>query len=161
MKRIKPAIASLTFFFTFISLASAAGVYSDRTAIYARVDKVILEPSATAPERIQVWGAFALAGSEDRSSYGPAQRGYLYFSCKAGKEEICRREWADLKSIAGTGQVVGFGGRFQPRPSIRKSKDKPGSPDEYPLNYGIVKISDRMSDYAPIRDILSLPREQN
>jgi hypothetical protein len=65
--------------------------------VSARVDKVALEPEGTAPERIQVWGAFALARKEDRNTYDSAQRGYLYFSCKPGKELICRKEWADLK----------------------------------------------------------------
>src|SRR5262245_32232762 len=40
-------------------LAFETGAYSDPTGIYARVDKVVLEPNATTPERIQIWGAFA------------------------------------------------------------------------------------------------------
>ena len=141
--------------------AFETGAYSDPTGIYARVDKVVLEPDTTAPERIQIWGAFALAGMEDRSSYGSAQRGYLYFSCKPGKEEICRKEWADLKTIAGTDQIVGFGSRQQTSPRVRKAEDKAAGPDEYPINFGLVKVSDRRSDYAPIRELKSLPKEKN
>src|SRR5262245_40679557 len=34
---------------------------SDPIGIYAFVDKVVFEPNADKPERIQVWGGFALA----------------------------------------------------------------------------------------------------
>src|SRR5690349_5967897 len=50
---------------------------SDPNAIYAFVDRVVLEPSDDKPERIQVWGGFALAKTENRYEYGAAQRGYL------------------------------------------------------------------------------------
>ena len=142
-------------------LTFETNAYSDRTGIYARVDKVVLEPNETGAERIQIWGAFALAGKEDRSSYGSAQRGYLYFSCKPGKEEICRKEWADLKAIAGSDQVVGFGAREMARPRVRKAEDKAADPDEYPVNFGLVKVSERRSDYAPIRELKSLPKGQD
>jgi hypothetical protein len=142
-------------------LAFETAAYSDRTGVYARIDKVVLEPDATAPERIQIWGAFALASKENRNSYDSAQRGYLYFSCKVGKEEICRKEWADLKAIAGTDQVIGFGGRDLPRPRLRKADEKVAAPDEYPVNVGLVKMSARSSDYPPIRELRSLPREKN
>lgn len=142
-------------------LAFETEAISDRTGIYARIDKVILEPSTTAPERIQIWGAFAIASKEDRNSYEPAQRGYLYFSCKPGKEEVCRKEWADLKAIAGTDEVIGFGGRDLTRPRLRKAQDKVADPDEYPVNVGLIKMSARSSDYAPIRELKSLPKEKH
>jgi hypothetical protein len=121
----------------------------------------VFEPNATSPERIQVWGAFSLANKQDRNSYETPQRGYLYFSLKPGKEDVCRKEWADLKAIAGTDQVVGFGGRFMQTPRLRKAGEKAADPDEYPLNFGIYKISDRRSDYAPVRDLKALPREHD
>jgi hypothetical protein len=160
MQRRTIVVALLTVFFTFSLLASRTEAYSDWVGVYARVDKVVLEPNASAPERIQIWGAFALASKEDRSSYQSPQRGYLYFSCKPGKEEICRKEWADLKASAGTGQVIGFGGRSPERPRLRKSEEKVAGPDQYPVNFGLVKMSDRRDDYAPIRALRSLPREQ-
>lgn len=161
MQRRSFVVALLTIFCTLSLLASETDAYSDRTGIYARVDKVVLEPNAASPERIQVWGAFALASKEDRRSYDPSQRGYLYFSCKPGKEESCRKEWADLKAIAGTGQVVGFGGRSMPRPRVRKAEDKVADPDEYPVNFGLVKVSDMRSNYPPIPELKALPTGQN
>lgn len=158
MQRRMFVVAMPTIILTLSLLASVSGALSDRTGIYARVDKVVLEGNTTAPERIQIWGAFALARKEDRDTYDSAQRGYLYFSCKPGKEEICRKEWADLKAIAGTSQVVGFGGRFLPLPRVRKAEEKVANPDEYPLNFGVVKITDQRSDYPPVRDLKSLPK---
>jgi len=152
--------AVLTAFLTLSLTAYKTNAFSDRIGVYARVDKVILEPNAAAPERIQIWGAFALANKADRDSYDPAQRGYLYFSLKPGKEELCRKEWADLNAIAGTDQIIGFGGRDLPRPRLRKADEKVADPDQYEVNFGLVKMSDRRSDYAPIRDLKSLPKER-
>jgi hypothetical protein len=133
---------------------------SDWIGIYARIDKVGLEPNATAPERIQIWGAFALASKQDRNSYEPANRGYLYYSLKPGKEDVCRKEWADLKAKAGTGEIIGFGGRDLPPGRLRKADDKATDPDVYPVGWGLVKMSDRGSEYPPIRELRSLPKEQ-
>ena len=131
---------------------------SDWIGVYARIDKVVFEPSATAPERIQIWGAFAIAGKQDRNSYQPAERGYLYYSLKPGKEDVCRKEWADLKSVAGADEVIGFGSRDLPPGRIRKADAKPADPDVYPVSFGLVRMSNRGTDYAPIRELRSLPK---
>ena len=39
------------------------------------------------------------------------ERGYLYFVADKDKEAVSRREWADLKRVAGTGQCVALGSR--------------------------------------------------
>jgi hypothetical protein len=138
--------------------AAPAGGYSDPTGVYALIDKVVLEPNTDAPERIQVWGAFAFASQDDVTRYSAPAVGYLYFSCKPGKEEVCRKEWADLKASAGSGDVIGFGRRYAPLPRARKADDKPTDPDEYPINFGLVKMSERNTDYPPVRALKSLPR---
>lgn len=159
---VRPIIVTLLIGIWPFSLhAALPKAYSDPIGAYALIDKVVLEPKTGAPERIQIWGAFALASKEDRNSYNAPGRGYLYFWCKPGKEEVCRKEWADLKAAAGTGQVIGFGSRDMPRPRLRKAADKPSDPDEYPLNFGLVKMSDRNSDYGPIHALKSLPKEHN
>lgn len=150
-------IAAIISVFT-LSLLTMKTQASDWTGIYARVDKVVFEPNATAPERIQIWGGFALATKQNRNSYDPAEKGYLYYSLKPGKEEVCRKEWADLNAVAGTGQIIGFGGRNQPS-RLRKAADKPTDPDVYPLDHGIHKINAGRGDYAPIRELMSLPKE--
>src|SRR5689334_23116897 len=88
---------------------------SGPVGIYALVDKVVFEPNEQAPERIQVWGAFALVdGGVGRTSAAPAQRGYLYFSYPTAAEArgqtvpgAVKKEWMDIKAVAGTGQAIG------------------------------------------------------
>ena len=139
-------------------LSLKTDAWSDWTGVYARVDKVVFEPNATAPERIQIWGAFVLADKRDRNSYESPERGYLYYSLKKGEEDVCRKEWVDLKAVAGTGEIVGFGGRMQPT-RLRKAADKPADPDVYPVASGITKLTDRNRDYGPIRDLKAFPKE--
>jgi hypothetical protein len=118
---------------------------SDMVGVYAVVEKVVLEPSDAAPERVQIWGAFALSDQKSGSNYGPAQRGYLYYSCPAGREAVCRREWQDLKSVAGKDTGVGFGARYKETGRIRKADEKPSAPnaypDAYPIERGVVRLS--------------------
>src|SRR5687767_2202110 len=75
-----------------LGLAATAALASDPTGVYAVVDKVVLEPTPDAPQRVQVWGTFVLASGRG-STYGPPERGYMYFSALPGKEDVCRREW--------------------------------------------------------------------
>lgn len=159
MARRTIAVAALIAAFS-VSLFTQKTDASDWIGIYARIDKVVFEPNATAPERIQIWGAFALASKENRNSYQSAKRGYLYYSLRPGKEEVCRKEWADLNGRAGTDQIIGFGSRDMPTGSVRKADDKAASPDVYPVGFGLVKMSDRGINYAPIAELKSLPREQ-
>src|SRR6266508_1839020 len=94
-----------------LSGAASAARASDPTGIYAFVDRVVFEPSDAAPERIQVWGGFALAKTENRDDYHEGECGYMYFKLRPGDVEVCKKEWAALKSVAGTGQIVAFGSR--------------------------------------------------
>jgi len=157
--RHRPILIAGTIACFALTLLTVRTSASDWTGIYARVDKVIFEPNASSPERIQIWGAFAIATKENRSTYQTAQRGYLYFSLKPGKEEVCRKEWTDLVAVAGTGQLVGFGGRSQPA-RLRKASDAPADPDVYPLDHGISKVADFKNDYDPIRELRALPKGQ-
>jgi hypothetical protein len=140
--------------------------------IYAIVERVVFEPSDTAPERIQVWGAFAYYDSYDGRVMGltisPAKRGYMYFRLPAADAELVKREWADLKAVAGTGEAVAFGqwgyigafGGLQPdaRSSgppyilerepvnrqtdlrVRSASEPPAAPALYQTNAGMVKL---------------------
>ena len=100
---------------------------SDFIGVYAVVERVVLEPSEAAPQRIQIWGAFALSDGKSGSNYGTAQRGYLYYECPAGRETVCRTEWTDLKSVAGKDTGVGFGARYKATGRIRKADEKPAA----------------------------------
>jgi len=133
---------------------------SDLTGIHAVIEKVDFEPSERAPERVQIWGAFVLAAP----SPTPARRGYLYFglppivmectTCPppSAATENAKREWSDLKAVAGTGQGVAFGWRFfQGR--IRSASEKPESPDRYPVFMGVAKLGNH-PDVAVLNKLL-------
>ena len=131
--------------------AAAAISASDRTAVYARVDKVVLEPTAEAPQRVQVWGVFAMAKPNDVNDYLPPGRGYLYFAL-AANPQAAQKEWADLQSVAGTSQIVGFGSRWELKTRVRNADEKPDKADPYAMGIGVTKI--RRTDYAPVRALL-------
>ena len=122
---------------------------SDRVAVYARVDRVRLQPNADAPDTIQIFGVFSIAERNNPNDYRPAARGYLYYRLPA-KRDLARREWADLKTIAGTGQIVAFGNRWEGTPRVREANETPADPDEYTINTGLTKVVGR-TDYAPVR----------
>jgi hypothetical protein len=124
---------------------------SDPVGVYGIIDKVVFEPNETEPTAVQIWGAFSLAtpGSSDAAkfgdpasndSYGAVQTGYMYFTCPAGRNPVCRAEWADLKSVARSDNVFGFGARWAANGRVRAADEKPAAPDTYPLNVGVVKI---------------------
>ena len=114
---------------------------SDPVGVYAVVEKIVLEPSDAAPQRVQIWGAFSMADRSDADTYGPAQRGYLYYSCPQGQDSVCRNEWADLKTVAGKNTGIGFGGRYKDLGRVRKLDEKVASPDTYPIQLGVVRMT--------------------
>lgn len=168
MKTLRTVVFVLVASAVTMTYPSASGL----VGIYGIVERVTFE-GAPAPERVQVWGAFAFAngGVGNVSEWSPVNRGYLYFTVPAAEVarstdvELVRREWADLKSVAGTGQVVAFGrwgyiGRFvdllerpwflERRPSgneytdlrVRAATVKPAAPSVYYTNAGVVRIPD-------------------
>lgn len=135
---------------------------SDMVGIYGVVEKVVIEPNESSPQRIQIWGAFAMAEGRG-STYGPAQRGYLYYTCPSGQEAVCRKEWSDLKSVAGKGTAVGLGMRYKPTGRIRKADEKIASPDPYPIQMGVILVenaADRGSDTMKVIDGLKTAVKQ-
>jgi hypothetical protein len=138
------------------AVGSSTAIASDPVGVYAFVDKVVLEPSDGQPERIQIWGGFALAEGRGQT-YAPAKRGYMYFTLKPGEEEVARKEWNDLKALAGNEQFVAFGARYKPRGTVRAADLKPEKADVYPTGFGLTKIKNR--DYAPIRDLAALRKK--
>jgi hypothetical protein len=134
-----------------ILVAAATITASDRTAVYARIDKVVLEPTAEAPQRVQVWGVFAMAKPNDMNDYLPPARGYLYFAL-AANPQAAQKEWADLQSVAGTNQIVGFGSRWELKARVRTADEKPDQADPYAMGIGVTKI--RRTDYAPVKALL-------
>src|SRR5213593_382334 len=139
-----------------LGMGSSSALASDPVGVYAFIDKVVLEPGEGQADRIQIWGGFALAEGYGET-YAPAKRGYMYFSVKPGQEEMCRKEWNDLKTLAGTEQFVPFGSRHKAKGTVRKTEDKPEKPDVYPTGFGLTKIKTR--DYPPINDLAALKKK--
>jgi hypothetical protein len=135
-------------------LGAQPALASDPIGIYALVDKVVFEPSEANAERIQVWGAFAIAEGYGYT-YKDAERGYLYFKLNPDKPTACHNEWADLKSVAGTGQIVAFGSRYGEKGTLRKNDAKPEKPDVYPIAMGLTKAKGE-KDYAPLKQLAKL-----
>ena len=109
---------------------------SDPIGAYCLVEKVVLEPP-DCPDRAQVWGACAIA---DRYGYRAPTRGYFYYAIPTGQEDVTRREWLDLKAVAGTQEAIGFGGRTRSMGRFRPQTEAAARPDEYPLNIGVMKL---------------------
>jgi hypothetical protein len=172
-------------------ISSTAIVASGAIGFYGIVEKVVFEPNADAPERIQVFGAFMYVdGAGQGLQVSPAKRGYLYFRIRsdipgftsAAQVEASKKEWADLKAVAGTGQAIAFGswgyiggfsvlqpdtiaGRpsflFEAKPSggaeadlrVRPADEPPAKPATYQTNVGIVKLSDTGSHAAIVKQL--------
>jgi hypothetical protein len=99
-------------------VCASASRASDPAGVYARVDRVTLEPNEQNPERIKIWGAFCLAAGRG-DSYREPECGYLYFQVVPGQERQCRAEWADFERVAGKGQCVAFGNRYGNKFTVR------------------------------------------
>ena len=164
--------------------AAADLIASGPVGIYAIIEKVIFEPSEQAPERIQIWGAFAVVdgGLTRPGATSKPLRGYLYFKLPDGsaqEQAAAKTEWTDLKTVAGTGQAIGFGnwgfvGRVQDfgsRPNsssgipyflessrqtdvrVRRDYDASASPAVYSTNAGIVKLADQGSHAEIVKQL--------
>jgi hypothetical protein len=142
-KQMKPisrlvTLACFLLAFTFfVKVVSASGP----TAVYALIDKVTLEPNADRPQRIVIYGVFSSAENAG-NAYSEPQRGYLCFTLPTQNSELALREWSDLKSVAGTRQVVAFGSGWMAKVRVRKSSAQAANdPDPYTLNFGVKKLN--------------------
>jgi hypothetical protein len=104
-------------------LACAGARASAPIGVYAIIDRVALEPKEGTAERIKIWGVFMLVKEQGHQVLPPA-RGYMHFTIAKGNEDGCRKEWADLKKLAGTGSMVGFGEASGFKGTVRKAKQQ-------------------------------------
>ena len=173
---------------TGLLLAAAHLTASGPLGIYGIVERVVLEPNEKAPERIQVWGAFAYVDGI-AGEVSAAKRGYLYFRLPTSadgftnhvQEEVIKKEWADLRALAGTGQAIGFGrwgyighfgglrpdmrsnmppyilehapGNPQTDLRVRPATEAPASPSLYQTDTGIVKLAEAGSHAAILKQL--------
>ena len=143
LRKVAIAAALLAAF----TLRVAPVAASDPVGIYCVVQKVVMEPDECAPTRIQVWGAFSFADART-GGYTDVSKGYLYMSmpkdsspAQIQANKVATAEWMDMKAVAGTGEVIGFGARRGANPRVRPATEKPVDPDAYaPINIGVVKL---------------------
>ena len=145
MKRLSLAVIGL------VGLWLVGARASGPIGVYTLVDKVTFEPNAEHPQRIRISGVFILSSVPDgcgspsnpcSTSYGSPQRGYLYYSLPDRGAEEALREWADLKSLAGTREVAGFGsGWYRNDAKVKREAEKPDAPLPWPMNNGVVKVN--------------------
>jgi hypothetical protein len=160
-----------------LMLTATIATASGPIGIYGVIERVVFEPNDASPERAQVFGAFALVdgGLRNPGAATDVHRGYLYVRLPGAssgiKAEVVRKEWADLKAVAGTGQAVGFGsfgyiGPFQAiradrpydnyndfYPHVRPAAEAPSNAEQYYTNAGIVKLSDTGSHAELVRKL--------
>jgi hypothetical protein len=148
-KRTKDAKAKSCWALIVCVAALAIVEASDRVGVYGVIDSVIFEPNADSPERVQLWGAFAVAKKNDRNLYEPVQTGYLYFQLPS-EQRLARAEWNDLKSLAGAKRIVAFSARFGQSVRLRTAAEKPQAPDTYTLGVGVHPMRPDI-DHAPIK----------
>ena len=156
-------------------LATTNLLASGPVGIYGIIQKVVFQPKENAPERIQIWGAFEFVenGLSRPGATSMPKSGYLYFLLPLGDQQsVAKTEWSGLKSVAGTGQAIGFGnwgliGTFSgidSRPPdhsglpyllalypgrsecadvrVRSAAEAPVNPAIYSTNAGIVKLTE-------------------
>ena len=154
-----------------LSLVQVSLAKNGNVGIYGIVEKVVFEPDESSPERIQVWGLFVVPVPISSGSYKAPQRGVLYFGIPPDRKETARKEWVELKRLAGSGRILGFTEYWVPNPSdpqgnphtslvVHVHENGPlGLPDAYPLGIGILRIDDahKPEDYE--RRIITQLRE--
>jgi len=145
------------------AVALATGIVAHASgpiAVYAKIDRVVMEPNEQAPERVQVFGVFSLGSATNTNSFSAPARGYLYYSLPTtgvapSTPELNRRtalnEWKDLKAVAGDNEIYAFGAQWKGIPTLHKTGETPSSPDEFTLNVGIRKINAANATFAPIK----------
>jgi hypothetical protein len=135
------------------------------------MDKVVFEPDGSSRERIQFCGLFVVPVPISSGLYKAPERGVLYFSVPPDRTKIARKEWVELKRLAGSGEVLGFTEYWVPRPSdpqgnphtsvvVHVHKNGPlGSPDAYPLGIGVLRMDGGNSPEDYERQIITQLKE--
>lgn len=171
-----------------LALAFGSGAWAGGPPpVYVVADRVVLEPSADAPDRIRIEGCFVrqteelLRGLREKgvpweATYGKPVEGYVYMSIEPGKEKECRAEWAKWQKAAGTGKVVAvgacvLGGSLQ-TVQIRKPGEKTRRPDAvYTTDYLEAGGQSYVEDdggratfgigFAPVKDLLAFAKARH
>jgi len=129
--------------------------------IYAIVDQVTFEPNDSSPNFVRISGVFVVPVRMSSCSYQRPQKGYLYFRIAPGTDRVSsfmaqatRKDWNELRAVAGSGKVVAFGPYWVPNPddpwgnphhSLEVTVHAEGdsaTPEVYPTPGGVIKADD-------------------
>ena len=144
------ALLRLALVLAVLACSSVLAHASDFYGVFAIIDKVTLEPGGDKPDRVQVSGLFAISRQDPGDHYEAPQRGYLYFKL-GDKPDQARKEWNDLKALAGKHDIVAFGAKYQPKGRVRKADERAENPDVYQLSAsGVVKVRSD-SDFPAVK----------
>jgi hypothetical protein len=137
-----------------VAIAASPVALKDPVGVYGVLDRVVFEPDATNPERVQLWGVFALSNTVDVEdgkvtrvdvhSFHPAKAGYLYYMVNPRDAGASRADWNALARLAGTGEPVAFGGRMPPNGTIEPFR----SVDQVEWAEIVMKYNGRVRDAA-------------
>ena len=158
-------VLSLSLTVTIIT-AKGSGV-----GIYARIDQVDFDQGGPLSKTVQISGVFVIPVPMSSGAYQAPQRGYLYFWIPSDREQAARNELDQLRTVAGTRQVVGFAFYWVPNPNdpggnphhsleVRVRRTGEGAaPDVYPIRYpkGVVRAGDENFDAAIAAKLRNFP----
>jgi hypothetical protein len=116
---------------------------------YALVDRVLAQPNAGTPERIQVWGVFAMGERSGEAWYAAPRQGYLYLAIPPG---VGTAAWSEWEAVAGKRQVVRFEIPPWARVRLRGREERAETPDTYQMRGPYMVRAD--TEYAPVRAVL-------
>ena len=148
----------------FTVLVAAAGFGAAQAGgpppVYVVVDKVTLEPSADAPDRVKISGSFVRLADARKYEYGKPVEGYVYLSL-GGDAAKARAEWEAWRQAAGTGKVVAVGACGEAGVLLTAPIHKPGErsakPDAAytPGHLHTAETAPWWEREAPVRDLLA------
>jgi hypothetical protein len=158
-------VLSLSLTVTIIT-AKGSGV-----GIYALIDQVDFDQGGPLSKTVQISGVFVIPVPMSSGAYQAPQRGYLYFWIPSDREQAARNELDQLRTVAGTRQVVGFAFYWVPNPNdpggnphhsleVRVRRTGEGAaPDVYPIRYpkGVVRAGDENFDAAIAAKLRNFP----
>ena len=113
---MKSAFASVAVVLLLSMITVAVFAKNGTIGIYAVIDQVTFEPEGPSPNFIRISGVLVVPVPMSSGQYRSLQRGYLYFRIRPAMEHETRKDWNELKSLAGTGQVVAFAQYWVPNP---------------------------------------------
>jgi hypothetical protein len=140
---VKLALLRVTVSVLLLPLSLSSALAKNTTVgIYAIVSQVMFEPN----DCVRISGIFVVPVRMSSGAYQKPQRGYLYLTFEPGAEQAIRRDWNELKAIAGSGHVVAFGQYWVPNPydpqgnphhslevTVHPESEIGATPDVYPI----------------------------